>query len=44
MLIPSFSGHGFKAFDKENIDITGKLFKGFMIVDADYTAKPYEEC
>ena len=43
MLIPSFSGHGFKAFDKNDIDITTKLFKGFMIVDADYTAKPYEE-
>ncbi len=43
MLIPSFSGHGFKAFDKENKDITDKLFRGFMIVDADYTSKPYEE-
>lgn len=43
MLIPSFSGHGFKAFDKNNADITDKLFKGFMIVDADYTPKPYEE-
>ena len=43
MLIPAFSGHGFKAFDKENNDITDKLFKGFMIVDADYTPKPYEE-
>jgi len=43
MLIPSFSGHGFKAFDKNENDITAKLFKGFMIVDADYTAKPYEE-
>lgn len=43
MLIPSFSGHGFKAFDKTNNDITAKLFKGFMIVDADYTPKPYEE-
>lgn len=43
MLIPSFSGHGFKAFDKNNNDITDKLFKGFMIVDADYTPKPYEE-
>ncbi|MBA6315962.1 NAD(P)/FAD-dependent oxidoreductase [Cellulophaga baltica] len=43
MLIPSFSGHGFKAFDKNNQDITDKLFKGFMIVDANYTAKPYEE-
>jgi sulfide:quinone oxidoreductase len=43
MLIPSFSGHGFKAFDKNEHDITEKLFKGFMLVDADYTAKPYEE-
>ena len=43
MLIPSFSGHGFKAFDKDNNDITEKLFKGFMIVDADYAPKPYEE-
>ncbi|WP_424000968.1 NAD(P)/FAD-dependent oxidoreductase [Maribacter sp. IgM3_T14_3] len=43
MLIPAFTGHGFKAFDKNNEDITEKLFKGFMLVDADYTAKPYEE-
>ncbi|MCR9182717.1 MAG: NAD(P)/FAD-dependent oxidoreductase [Flavobacteriaceae bacterium] len=43
MLIPAFSGHGFKAFDKNNNEITDKLFKGFMLVDADYTAKPYEE-
>ena len=43
MLIPSFSGHGFKAYDKNGEDITNKLFKGFMIVDADYTPKPYEE-
>lgn len=43
MLIPAFSGHGFKAFDKNNNDITEKLFKGFMIVDANYTPKPYEE-
>lgn len=43
MLIPAFSGHGFKAYDKNNNDITNKLFKGFMIVDADYTPKPYEE-
>lgn len=43
MLIPAFSGHGFKAFDKNNQDITDKLFKGFMLVDADYTQKPYEE-
>lgn len=43
MLIPSFAGHGFKGFDKNGNDITEKLFKGFMIVDADYTPKPYEE-
>ena len=43
MLIPAFSGHGFKAYDKNGGDITEKLFKGFMIVDADYTPKPYEE-
>jgi sulfide:quinone oxidoreductase len=43
MLIPAFSGHGFKAFDKNGADITEKLFRGFMVVDADYTAKPYEE-
>lgn len=43
MLIPAFSGHGFKAYNKTGEDITDKLFKGFMIVDADYTPKPYEE-
>ncbi len=43
MLIPAFSGHGFKAYDKLGGDITDKLFKGFMIVDADYTPRPYEE-
>ena len=43
MLIPAFSGHGFKAYSKSGSDITEKLFKGFMIVDADYSQKPYEE-
>jgi len=43
MLIPAFSGHGFQAFDKNGENITNKLFKGFMIVDADYTSKPYEQ-
>lgn len=43
MLIPSFSGHSFKAYDKEGGEITDKLFRGFMIVDADYTPRPYEE-
>jgi sulfide:quinone oxidoreductase len=43
MLIPAFSGHGFQAYDKNGGDITSKLFKGFMIVDADYTPKPYSD-
>ena len=43
MLIPAFTGHGFKAFNKEGSDITPQLFKGFMVVDADYTPKPYEQ-
>jgi len=43
MLIPAFSGHGFQAYDKSGENITDKLFKGFMIVDADYTPRPYEE-
>lgn len=43
MLIPSFSGHGFQAYNKKGENITEKLFKGFMIVDADYTPRPYEE-
>ncbi len=45
MLIPAFSGHGISAFDKEGSDITATLFapNNFMKVDADYTAKPYEE-
>jgi sulfide:quinone oxidoreductase len=45
MLIPPFSGVGLSAFDKNENDITDKLFKpnGFMIVDADYTAKEYDQ-
>ena len=43
MLIPAFSGHGFQAYDKEGQNITEKLFRGFMVVDADYTPRPYEE-
>lgn len=43
MLIPAFSGHGFKSYDKNGNENTEKLFKGFMIVDADYTPKPYEQ-
>ncbi len=45
MLIPAFTGPGLKAFDKSGEEITDKLFKpnGFMVVDADYTPKPFEE-
>lgn len=45
MLIPPFGGVGLKAYDKSGEDITEKIFapNGFMKVDADYTAKPYEE-
>jgi len=45
MLLPPFSGIGLKAYDKQDKDITGELFapNGFMIVDADYTSKSYEE-
>ncbi len=45
MLIPPFAGVGLKAYDKKGEDITDKVFapNGFMKVDADYTAKPYEE-
>lgn len=45
MLLPPFSGVGLKAFDKNNNDITSQMFlpNGFMIVDGDYSKKPYEE-
>ena len=45
MLLPPFSGVGLKAFDRDGADITERLFlpNEFMRVDADYTAKPYEE-
>ena len=45
MLIPGFAGVGLKAFDKNGADISSTLFapNGLMKVDADYTAKPYEE-
>ena len=44
MLIPPFSGYGFKAYDKEGTEITNKLFlpNGFMRVDAKYDAGAYE--
>jgi sulfide:quinone oxidoreductase len=45
MLIPGFSGHDIRAYDKNDHDITSKVFaaNGFMKVDADYSGKPYEE-
>ncbi|MDO5747291.1 MAG: FAD-dependent oxidoreductase [Actinomycetaceae bacterium] len=45
MLIPPFSGHPIKAFDKQGNDITEQMFapSGFMKVDGDYTPRPYEE-
>ncbi len=45
MLLPPFSGVGLKALDRDGADITAAMFQpnGFMRVDADYTAKPYEQ-
>jgi sulfide:quinone oxidoreductase len=45
MLLPPFRGVDLKAFAKDGADISEKIFapNGFMKVDADYTAKPYEE-
>jgi sulfide:quinone oxidoreductase len=45
MLLPPFSGVGLRAFDRDGGEITERLFlpNQFMRVDADYTAKPYED-
>ena len=45
MLLPPFRGVDLKAFDREGLDITARLFapSGFMKVDADYLAKPFED-
>ena len=45
MLIPPFGGHPIRAYDADGSDITERMFapSGFMKVDADYTAKPYEQ-
>ena len=45
MLLPPFSGAGMRAFDRTGADVTERLFlpNEFMRVDADYTAKPYED-
>ncbi|QPL06393.1 MULTISPECIES: NAD(P)/FAD-dependent oxidoreductase [Actinomyces] len=45
MLLPPFSGHPIKAYNRADEDITSTVFapSGFMKVDADYTPRPYEE-
>ncbi|MCA9001521.1 MAG: FAD-dependent oxidoreductase [Planctomycetes bacterium] len=45
MLLPPFSGVGLKGVGPKGEDITSKLFaaNGFMVVDADYGSKPFEE-
>ena len=45
MLLPPFSGVGLSGADRDGADITERLFapNGFMRVDADYTAKPYDQ-
>ncbi len=45
MLLPPFAGVGLKAYNRKGEDITPRVFapSGFMKVDADYTAKPYEQ-
>ncbi len=45
MLLPPFSGVGLRAFDRESVEITDRVFlpNGFMRVDADYSSKPHEQ-
>lgn len=45
MLLPPFGGVGLRAVDRAGADITSELFapNGFMLVDADYTPRPFEE-
>lgn len=45
MLLPPFTGVGLKAYDSAEKDISSEIFapNQFMKVDANYTAKPYEE-
>jgi sulfide:quinone oxidoreductase len=45
MLLPPFRGADLKAYDRKGEDITAELFapNGFLKVDADYEAKPFEE-
>jgi sulfide:quinone oxidoreductase len=45
MLLPPFRGVDLRAVDADGADISAELFapNGFMKVDADYSAKPFEE-
>lgn len=45
MLLPPFKGHLLKTYDKNGTEISDKIFNpnNFMKVDADYTAKTYQE-
>ncbi|MHA2788483.1 NAD(P)/FAD-dependent oxidoreductase [Corynebacterium sp. S7] len=45
MLLPPFGGVSLSAHAPDGTDISSKVFapNGFMLVDADYTKKPYEE-
>jgi sulfide:quinone oxidoreductase len=45
MLLPPFRGADLKAFNRSGQDITAELFapNGFLRVDADYTARPFDE-
>jgi sulfide:quinone oxidoreductase len=45
MLLPPFRGHDIRVFDRSNRDITSEVMapNGFMLVDADYEKKPYEQ-
>lgn len=45
MLLPPFSGVPMQAFDKAGQEITTNIFapNHFMLVDGDYTKKPYEQ-
>ena len=45
MLLPPFRGVDMTAHDAQGVDITSEMFapNGFLKVDADYTAKPYEQ-
>lgn len=45
MLLPAFSGQDIKVYDRSGADITLRMFNRnrFMLVDADYSARPYKE-